>query len=368
MKRKPIPVLLLLAVSLSTLFGDICNPPDVKLKNPPVLQDKDSFSMILFGDPQTYVKFTFNQPIFELMTAWTAAHKDALNIKAALCTGDIVDKNDIFSKSIGRSKTTYENTHSYGMWQSAARAFGRLDGVLPYILCTGNHDYGIRSAENRNTHFNEYFPISKNKCWFDCLVDVFPNAHGISTLENAAYKFSDKNWGDIIVVSLEFAPRDETIEWAKKLTKDTKYKNAKFIILTHSVLRTNTNVIEIIKTEKYKLKPRNWAESLMEKLVSDSDNIKLVLCGHSGVPKRFSGRLTYKNASGRNIPVVMFNPQSCSGWNGNGGDGWIRIMEFMPDGKTISMRTYSPLFAYSEATQDLSWNRDEDNEFKVEIE
>ena len=44
--------------------------------------------MVLFGDPQTYSKFTFSQPIFELMTAWTAAHKDLLNIKLALCKLD----------------------------------------------------------------------------------------------------------------------------------------------------------------------------------------------------------------------------------------------------------------------------------------
>lgn len=73
-----------------------------------------------------------------------------------------------------------------------------------------------------------------------------------------------------------------------------------------------------------------------------------------------SGNIDYTNAKGRKIPLVLFNPQSCG--------GWLRIMEFMPDGKTISMRTHSPLFAASERTQDLSWNRDSDNEFKLVIE
>ena len=63
------------------------HPSDVKLENPPALENGESFSMILYGDPQTYTKNTFSQPIFELMTAWTAAHKDALKIKAVLCTG-----------------------------------------------------------------------------------------------------------------------------------------------------------------------------------------------------------------------------------------------------------------------------------------
>ena len=41
-------------------------------QNKPTLSDKNSFSMILLPDPQSYTKFDTNQPIFELMTAWVA--------------------------------------------------------------------------------------------------------------------------------------------------------------------------------------------------------------------------------------------------------------------------------------------------------
>ena len=361
--------------SISTIFAtalfastSVCNPPSIKLKEPPRLENPDSFSMILFGDTQTYTKFTFNQPILELMTAWTASHKDVLKIKATLCTGDLVERNDNLLVNHERLGQKNGNTPTMDMWQSVARSFGRLDGVMPYILATGNHDYGFDSSENRNTFFNDYFPILKNKCWRDCLVATAPNAQGVMSLENAAYEFDDKNWGKILVVSLEFAPRNCILDWAKKLTKSDKYKNHKVIILTHSILSTNKKVVKIVEKEGYKLPEPNWGKAVMEKLVSDSDNIKLVLCGHSGDPDRFYSNLDYKNAKGRNIPVVMFNPQSCGGWFGNGGDGWIRIMEFMPDGKTISMRTYSPLFAVSATTQDFAWKKDKEAQFKIEIQ
>ena len=180
------------------------------------------------------------------------------------------------------------------------------------------------------------------------------------TLENAAYEFDLPNWGKVLVLSLEFAPRDETLDWAKKLMTSERFKNHKVILLTHSILRVSEKEVSVIKTEKYRLAPRNYAEAVLKKLADDSDNLKLVLCGHSGRPARMSGNIDYTNAKGRKIPLVLFNPQSC--------DGWLRIMEFMPDGKTISMRTHSPLFAASERTQDLSWNRDSDNEFKLVIE
>ena len=52
---------------------------------------------------------------------------------------------------------------------------------------------------------------------------------GVPTLENAAYEFETDTWGKLLVVSLEFAPRDEAIEWARQLTGKPKYKNHKVI-------------------------------------------------------------------------------------------------------------------------------------------
>ena len=43
-------------------------------------------------------------------------------------------------------------------------------------------------------------------------------------------------------------------------------------------------------------------------------------------------------------PILQGRNAPSGGWFGNGGDGWLRIMEFMPDGKTISVRTCFPLF------------------------
>ena len=61
----------------------------------PQLSDKHSFSMILLPDPQSYNKFDANQPLFELQTAWIANSIEPLNIKGVLCTGDLVEQNEI---------------------------------------------------------------------------------------------------------------------------------------------------------------------------------------------------------------------------------------------------------------------------------
>ena len=59
-----------------------------------------------------------------------------------------------------------------------------------------------------------------------------------------------------------------------------------------------------------------------------------------------------KNDAGITVPQMMFNVQALGGgWEGNGGDGWLRILEFKPDGNTVSIKTYSPLFGISPRTK-----------------
>ncbi|HAY18415.1 MAG TPA: serine/threonine protein phosphatase, partial [Rikenellaceae bacterium] len=105
------------------------------------LENEDSFSMIVLGDPQTYNKYDINQPIFELCTAWIADNVDHLNIKAVLCTGDLVEQNE----NIKMNRKMVNQT-SREMWEAASRSLSRLDGKVPYIISCGNHDYGYKTA------------------------------------------------------------------------------------------------------------------------------------------------------------------------------------------------------------------------------
>ena len=197
----------------------------------PQLSDKHSFSMILLPDPQSYNKFDANQPLFELQTAWIANSIEPLNIKGVLCTGDLVEQNEIrIPDGINGNQTSEEQ------WQAASRAFERLDDKISYVVCTGNHDYGYEKAENRLCHLPDYFPSERNSCWKKSLVETGLNYQGIPTLENAAYEFETDTWGKLLVISLEFAPRDEAIEWAAKVAGKAKYKNHKVILLTHSYM------------------------------------------------------------------------------------------------------------------------------------
>lgn len=329
----------------------------------PELSDPGSFSMILLPDPQSYIKFDVNQPLFELMTAWTANRIAKLNVKAVLCTGDLVEQNE-WPEPDGVNG----NQTSAQQWTNVARAFERLDHVIPYIVCTGNHDYGIQKAENRNCRLPEFFPPAKNTAGKNHLVSIGKNWKGKQTLENAAYEFDLEHWGKILVISLEFAPRDEAIDWAARLAQSPKYKNHRVILLTHSFLEVDGTVFE---KENYRISPANYGKAIWDKLVYPTPNICLLICGHACVVGGFKDNVSFrvdKNKAGRDVPQMMFNAQTAGGgWHGNGGDGWLRILEFMPDGKTVKVSTFSPLFAISPTSAKHAWRREAYDQFEFEM-
>ena len=342
----------------------------------PTLQSEGSFSMIMVPEPQSYTKFAANQPLFDLQTAWIAQNIKRLNIKAALFTGDMVEQNGkITSKPLPNPHNGDQTGRQ--QWEAVSRALSRLDNRLPYVVAQGNHDIGHITATDRHTIAPEYIYPERNIKFEDCLVSTCANFEGVHTMENSAYEFRTETWGNLLVITFEFAPRDEVLAWAKQLIESNEYKNHKVIIITHSWLDTAGNRIA---NEGYTVRPWNVPENIWKKLVYESKNISLILCGHTGDAPKIAENVANTNykptssiridkaADGRDIPQMMFNSQQGDGdWNGNGGDCWLRILEFKPDGKTISVRTFSPLFALSRLTQHLAWRRAEYDEFDIVI-
>ena len=324
-----------------------------------------SFSMILMGDPQGYTKYGCNQPLFDLCTAWCADNIDSLHIKAVMLTGDLVEQNDNLVPNRAMTDQT-----SRQMWQWASQCLKRLDGKVPYIIATGNHEYGYTRGDEPTTHFPEYFPIERNSAWSGCVVATMPNRQGVNSLENAAYEFDDPSWGKLLVIATEWAPRSEVLDWAKKLCDSERFRSHRVILITHSFLKERT--AERTASEPYRISPANYGQDVWDKLVFCGPKIRLVLCGHTGKPGDFDDSIAYRkdrNAAGKTVHQMMFNVQVLGGgWEGNGGDGWLRILEFMPDGQTIKVRTYSPLFGISPTTRQFAHRTGPNDQFDMKIE
>lgn len=340
----------------------------------PKLDHKDSWSVIFIPDIQNYVKFGRNQPILELMTSWIEENIDTLNIKMVICAGDLVEQNE----RINRGKSG--NQSGCKQWEAAAKAFGKLDGKVPYITATGNHDYSYDLDGVRRTKFNSYFPIDKNFLNRKHICQNTLNVEGKETMENSAFELKSQNGRDFLFMTLEFAPRDTVVKWAKNIADMPQYKNHCIVLLTHEFLnakgeRTSgkmhvTTYLPYyengdIKKKKIYLPDANKGQDLWEKLIYPASNIGVVLCGHiSGESFRVD-----RNNKGKRVNQMLFNAQSMGGGHyGNGGDGWLRILEFYPDNKTVSVKTFSPLFSISPSTQFLAWKKGEKDEFIFQLD
>lgn len=325
----------------------------LKLKNP------NSWTMVLIPDPQSYVKFERNIPIMDIITSWIKTNSDELNIELVMCTGDLVDNN----KDIKPDSKYGGDQSGWQQWNSIAQSFKKLDNKVPYILCVGNHDMETSAGEGRYSQFNSYFPPNGNKLTENLLVDMFPNASGVKTLENAYYQFTSPHGISYLIFSLEFIPRDTVVQQAIKIVQQEKYINHRGIILTHSYMESDHT---LCKKENYRLKDVTNGEMLWQKLIAPSTNIEMVFCGHKAGKshREHVGYRVDKNAGNKNVNQILFNAQwEGGGPNGNGGDGWIRIFEFFPDKKTVIVRTYSPLFAISPTTVDKAFRTEDYDQF-----
>ena len=341
----------------------------------PSLSDKKSATIVLVGDTQRYSNDSVFQSVCDMIYAWIAKKRDYLNIKTALFTGDLVENNNYPNVRIGGAFGDAE-LNSDGQWKYVDTVFKKLDGKLPYIISPGNHEYGIKCFENRDTRFTKVFTKDRNPLTKGILVEMFTNAYGEQTLENACYKVDLGNaWGEVIIFAIEFCPRDVVLEWVKqKCQKD--FADKKVFLLLHDFLKMNGERTGLPNFPRnyvvmHNQPDKNGGQTVWEKLVKKVPNIRLVLCGHTG------GRTTSiddnsktifeKNDFGKDVAQMVF-AQHGRAHDGHGANGWLRTLEFLPDGKTVKVMTFSPYLFFSLDTKVQSCPRNQNNHFTFVIE
>jgi hypothetical protein len=320
------------------------------------IKRRGGWSLAVIPDTQNYAKYGKNQIHFEWMTDWIREHLDAWQIQAVLHEGDLVEQNDI-DEGGGRG---YGDQNATSQWTSAQHALAKLYGEVPTILATGNHDYGLRNAENRRTQFNNYFGLTDNKLVNDGRGGGIwrggcANSFGAETLENAAYEIAAPDGRKLLLLSLEFGPRRESVAWAKTVLDDPAYRDHTGLLLTHVFLRDNgMRDGEKDGDRERGGNPHSYplgqshnthdGEDLWNGLVKPSKQLQMVLNGH--VMGRHAAYRHNAGVHGQEVHQMVFNAQFLGGGSkkeGNGGNGWIRLLTFEPDGRTVSARTFSPL-------------------------
>ena len=283
----------------------------------------EKFTLIGFPDTQYYSSsLNGGSPaILNSQTQWVVSNKDALNIVYCAGLGDCVEHGDQYEIE----------------WQVFDTAMDYLedpittslpDGI-PYGLSVGNHDQtSIGNPDGTTTYFNQYFGVSRF---------TGRNYYG------GGYNGNDNHYDlfnaggmDFITIFFEYdtSPDADVINWAENLLQT--YSNRRAIIASHWIINTGN--------------PGSFGTQgqTLYNAFRDNPNVFLMLCGHV----HGEGRRT-DTYDGNTIHSILSDYQGRT----NGGNGWLRIMEFDPSSNLINVRTYSPYLN--------QYEQDGDSEFSL---
>jgi len=292
----------------------------------PFIPSSDAaWSMVIIPDSQNYVKSSADRSIFTQMTEWIRDQRDAFNIQVVLHEGDVVNNNNT------NNPTTGDQT-SAQQWQNARNSMAVLNGHLPYIMAAGNHDYGTTNAQNRNTFFNDYFKATDNPLVDPVHGGILKGTMNPGELQNAYYEFQAPDRRKMLILALEWEPRPATVAWANQIAALPEYADHTAILLTHAYLLGSDN-----RYSGSNVAIDADGNELWQNLVSRHGNFEMTFNGHFG-----GDGAGYSTARGDGTVVhqMFFNTQ----FETHGGGGWLRVVEFLEDGTTVRVRTYSPFY------------------------
>jgi len=279
----------------------------------------EDFSIIVLPDTQYYSE---SYPgIFDAQTQWIVNKKDELNIVHVVHVGDIVDDSEP------------GNTSHIAQWNNADTAMSLLEDPvttslaygIPYGISPGNHDQWPAENPDGTELYNLYFGESR------FLGRGYYGGHYGIDNDNHYSLFSASGM-DFIVVYLEFdrIANPGVLAWADDLL--TTYGNRRAIVVSHYLIEVG---------EGASFGPQGAA---IYNALKDNPNLFLMLSGH----KHGEGKRVDVESPNHTIHTLLADYQERS----NGGDGWLRILEFSPLDDLIRVKTYSPTLNLYETDSD----------------
>ena len=287
-----------------------------------VLAGANSFTVIGIPDTQFYSE-TYPQ-IFEVQTQWVADNIDLLGIEFVSHYGDVVQHGDDVLE-----------------WANAEIALSILDASgIPWGVSAGNHDItpfgGDASGYIPQDFFDRYGPSH----WIGRPYFLECSPSGMSNAQ--VFQAGGREW---LWLHIECDVADRELSWAQGVLDRNRDKAA--IVTTHRWLQDAedyTGDVPIVPSGRY---PSIWyaienfhapggiqGEDAWRWFFRQNPSIFLINCGH--FHEEF--RQTSTNVKGLPVHEVLADYQD----DPNGGNGWLRIMEFDLAANAIYVDSYSP--------------------------
>ena len=308
--------------------------------------EASSFTVAVLPDTQYYSTNNTLIDYFTDQTTWIAEQAEANNIVFVSHEGDVVQRGSSESE-----------------WQRSNSALSILDGRVPYSVAIGDHDYQKNEDRSEGAElYLEYFGPERYEA-YDWYGGAAPNGLG-------HFQFFEANGHTFLHIALEWEAPGPIIDplsplgWANSILE--LYPTFPTIITTHSYLWDQGGYEGHALYVEENMENGTSPVDIYSQLIRPHPQVFMVLGGnyHRGSDGEDGEwhQVSYNDA-GLEVYEMLANYQTYA----NGGDGWMRLLEFVPDGgesglDRIQVKTYSPsLDAYrtgerSEFYFDLSFS------------
>lgn len=255
--------------------------------------------------------------IFNSQTQWVASRFVPDGIAFVTHLGDVV--NDAATLS---------------QWTTAKSAMSTLDGAgVPYGICPGNHDFRYPGTffDPLGTSYRANFgpQIFQGEAWY----------RGSSPSELSSYQVIEVDGTELLFLHLSVETPAAELAWAQTVLN--AHRNLPTWVSTHRYLfKWGPLGAGRYDEFNYFFEPPYVpegipADAFFNGFVAANRQIFLVHCGHNdGEHRQLS-----TNAFGLPVHEILADYQTTFG---NGGNGWLRTMDFDIGGGTITVQTYSP--------------------------
>jgi hypothetical protein len=340
------------------------------------------FSIVVFPDTQYYHgQYAY---VFKDQANWVVTHKAALNIKAVIGVGDMVDGGGDPINTAGEVNGGCAISPSPNwkiQWQDTQASISILNNAGIYYQPTiGNHDYDCQADRPQPRSTTNYFHYVGN-------LALSPTAYFLDSSGNRTpnfYKIMKIGSTDYMILSLELFPQSWVVGKANSLISGF---NGPVIVVTHAYLANDgagptfgksfpagsayplcsgfpSNVYGCLPDSVASYKPIGGGTdgiALWYNLISVHPNVFMALSGHVRNPSPgnypfvpdYNG-VGHVDCSVQPWTTLCSNPfrpiQVLSDFQGQGnngyfGYGYLRILTVSPSRKTVSVFTYSPSIA-----------------------
>ena len=278
--------------------------------------------------------------IYTQQLQWVVSTQHRLNTRAVIFMGDL---------------TQADAPEEWAAVRKGLRYLEAARPPVPYCLLQGDHDLGYeytgvppfmaRKAAHRRSQVdgNVSSAVSAQPHWRG----AYSSAHPVA---NSWYELgASSSLRPMLVICLEYRPRGMVLRWAAGVLGSHPGHDA--IVVTHDYLnarngtRSDYSRSNATQADGSNAVRGSDGEQLFQ-MLRRHPNVFLVLCGHDDG----EGYLLSHGEHGQPIHQLMSNYQQ---WP-DGGDGWLRYLQFFPERNELVVRSYNVLSREHNHSSDLT--------------